>query len=613
MKKVQELEHVTIRFLGDSGDGMQLTGTQFTRSTAIAGNDLSTMPDYPAEIRAPAGTLYGVSGFQIQFSSEQIHTPGDQADVIIAMNPAALKAGLNYVRENGTIIVNIDSFTDRNLRLAKYQENPLEDDFLKGYQVFKVEMTRLTKDALEDVNLSHKEKERCKNFFALGMIFWMYNRPIDATVEWIKNKFSGKPEWVAANSKALIAGRNFADSTDLFVTSYKVAEAKIEPGIYRRITGNEALALGLITAGEVAGKNIFYGSYPITPASDILQYMSIYKHFGVKTLQAEDEIAAIGSAIGASFAGNIGVTATSGPGLALKSEFMGLAVMVELPLIVMDVQRSGPSTGMPTKTEQADLMQAMYGRSGEAPVPVIAPFSSADCFWAAYEAVQIATKFMTPVILLSDLYLANGAEPWKIPDVDLLPPIDIEHAKEGEEYLPYERNKSTLARKWAIPGTPGLEHRLGGLEKEDITGNVSYDPDNHQKMVELRAEKVERVGAFIKEPEIFGDKSGDVLVVSWGSTYGSVLTAVEELRKEGKKVSFYHLRWLSPLPKSLAKYLPNFKTVLVPEINTGQLLQFIRSKYLVDAVGLNVIKGLPLAVLELKNAIENIIGAQNER
>lgn len=613
MKKVQELEHVTIRFLGDSGDGMQLTGTQFTRSTAIAGNDLSTMPDYPAEIRAPAGTLYGVSGFQIQFSSEQVHTPGDQADVIVAMNPAALKAGLNYIRENGTIIVNIDSFTDRNLRLAKYQENPLEDDMLKGYQVFKVEMTRLTKDALKDIELSHKEKERCKNFFALGMIYWMYNRPIDTTVEWIKNKFSGKPEWVKANSKALIAGRNFADSTDLFVTSYRVTEAKIEPGIYRRITGNEALALGLITAGEIAGKNIFYGSYPITPASDILQYMSIYKHFGVKTLQAEDEIAAIGSAIGASFAGNIGVTATSGPGLALKSEFMGLAVMVELPLVVMDVQRSGPSTGMPTKTEQADLMQAMYGRSGEAPVPVIAPFSSADCFWAAYEAVQIATKFMTPVVLLSDLYLANGAEPWKIPDVDSLPPIDVEQAKDGEEYLPYQRDEATLARKWAVPGTPGLEHRLGGLEKEDITGNVSYDPENHQKMVEFRAEKVQRVGDFVNEPEIYGDKSGDVLVISWGSTYGSVLTAVEELRKEGKKVSFYHLRWLNPLPKSLGKYLPNFNNVLVPEINTGQLLQFIRSKYLVDAVGLNVIKGLPIAVSELKNAIQNMIGAQNGR
>ena len=608
MKQNAALKSVTIRFLGDSGDGMQLTGTQFTRTTAIAGNDLSTMPDFPAEIRAPAGTLYGVSGFQIQFSSETVYTPGDEADVIVAMNPAALKTGLNYLKENGVIILNTDAFTERNLRLAKYDENPLENSSLTGYQVFPVEMTRLTKDALENVTLSHKEKDRCKNFFALGMIYWLYNRSLDTTLEWIKRKFAAQPDWSEANSVALIAGRNFADSNELFQTSYEVPHATIEPGIYRRITGNEALALGLVAAGTAAGISIFYGSYPITPASDVLQYLSVYKNYGVKTLQAEDEIAAVGAAIGASFAGNIGVTGTSGPGVALKSEFLGLAVMTELPLIILNIQRSGPSTGMPTKTEQSDLMQAMFGRSGEAPMPIIAPSSPSDCFWAAYEAIRIATTFMTPVMVLSDLYLANSAEPWRVPQTDALPKIDIKFAKSTDDYEPYKRNPETLARQWAIPGTAGLEHRLGGLEKQDVTGNVSYDPDNHEKMVQYRADKVQRIADVVDEPKLLGDESGDVLIVSWGSTYGAVFTAFNQLQDAGHRVSLLHLRWVNPLPKSLETHLRNFKKVVVPELNAGQLLALIRSKYLVDAIGINKIKGSPFTVRELKTAILKQIG-----
>jgi 2-oxoglutarate ferredoxin oxidoreductase subunit alpha len=608
MKHVETLPRVTIRFLGDSGDGMQLTGTQFTRATALSLNDLSTLPDFPAEIRAPAGTTYGVSGFQIQFSSEDVYTPGDEADVIVAMNPAALKAGLKYLKDNGVILLNIDSFTDRNLKLAKYESNPLEDGTLSGYQVFPIEMTRLTKDALENVELTNKEKDRCKNFFALGVVFWLFNRPLEPTLEWIQKKFAGKPEWIEANTKALLAGRNFADSTELFQTSYEVPHAVIEPGIYRRITGNEAIALGLVAAGVKSKHSIFYGSYPITPASDILQYLSVYKNFDVKTLQAEDEIAAIGAAIGASFAGDIGVTGTSGPGVALKSEFMGLAVMTELPLVILNIQRSGPSTGMPTKTEQADLMQAFFGRSGEAPLPIIAPSSPSDCFMAAYEAVQVATHFMVPVMVLSDLYLANSAEPWKIPDTDQLPGFDMPIAQPGEAYKPYLRNPETLARKWALPGTPGLEHRLGGLEKEDVTGNVSYDPLNHQKMVMYRAEKVKRVGKFVTEPNIIGPDSGDVLVVSWGSTYGAVYSAVKQLQKEGQNVSMLHLRWINPLPEILGQTVKNFKRVVVPELNTGQLLKIIRSEYLVDAVGINKIQGMPFTVKELLGSLTKIIG-----
>lgn len=606
-KTVKELEHVTIRFAGDSGDGMQLTGNQFTRTTALSLNDLSTFPDFPAEIRAPAGSVYGVSGFQIHFSSEEVHTPGDKADVLVAMNPAALQASLKFIQNNAVIILNKDAFTPRNLKLAGYEEDPTENGKLKGYQVYSVDISRLTQEALKDIDLTHKEKERCKNFFALGIVYWLYNRKIDPTIDWIQRKFAAQPLWKEANEEALRAGRNFAEATELFRTSYKVTEAKIEPGIYRQVTGNEALVIGLIAAGEKSGRNIFLGSYPITPASEILQMMSLQKNFGVKTFQAEDEMAAIGAALGASFAGDIGVTATSGPGLALKSEFLGLAVMTELPLVVCNIQRAGPSTGMPTKTEQSDLNQALYGRSGEAPLAVISAKSPADCFHVAYEAVKIATQFMTPVVVLSDVYLANGAEPWRIPDENKLPPIDITFAKSDELFTPYMRDENTLARKWAIPGTPNLEHRIGGLEKANITGEVSYDPDNHDEMVRLRAEKIQRIKDYVEEPEIFGDDSGDVLIVSWGSTYGTVLTVVEQLRKEGKKVSFYHLRWINPLPNSLRKYIRNFKKVIVPEVNLGQLAKIIRSEYLVDAISFNKVRGLPLQVIDLKNAVNELI------
>lgn len=607
-KSVKELDHVTIRFAGDSGDGMQLTGKQFTRTTALSINDLSTFPDFPAEIRAPAGSVYGVSGFQIHFSSEEVHTPGDKADVLVAMNPAALKASLKYIENNAVIILNRDAFTPRNLKLAGYEQDPTEDGSLKGYQIYPVEISRLTQEALTDIELTHKEKERCKNFFALGIVYWLYTRPMEPTVEWIERKFASQPVWKEANIQALKAGRNFAEATELFRTSYKVTKAKIEPGIYRQVTGNEALVIGLIAAGEKSGRNIFLGSYPITPASEILQMMAMHKNFGAKTFQAEDEMAAIGAAVGASFAGDIGVTATSGPGMALKSEFLGLAVMTELPLVICDIQRAGPSTGMPTKTEQSDLNQALYGRSGEAPLAVIAAKSPADCFHAAYEAVKISMMFMTPVIVLSDVYLANGAEPWRIPDESSLPPIEVNFARPDEEFAPYLRDELTLARKWAIPGTPNLQHRIGGLEKANITGEVSYDPDNHDEMVRLRAEKIKRIGDFVEEPEIYGDESGDVLIVSWGSTYGTVLTVVEQLRREGRSVSFYHLRWINPLPRSLEKYIGNFKKVIVPEVNMGQLAKIIRSEYLVDAIPFNVIKGLPIRVVELKSAIKELLG-----
>ena len=612
-KSIKELEHVTIRFAGDSGDGMQLTGNQFTRTTALSMNDLSTFPDFPAEIRAPAGSVYGVSGFQIHFSSEEVHTPGDKADVLVAMNPAALQASLKFIENNAVIILNKDAFTPRNLKLAGYEEYPTENGKLKGYQVYSVDISRLTQEALKEIDLTHKEKERCKNFFALGIVYWLYNRKMDPTIDWIQKKFAAQPLWKEANEEALKAGRNFAEATELFRTSFKVTKAEIEPGIYRKVTGNEALVIGLIAAGEKSGRNIFLGSYPITPASEILQMMALHKNFGVKTFQAEDEMAAIGAAIGASFAGDIGVTATSGPGMALKSEFLGLAVMTELPLIICDIQRAGPSTGMPTKTEQSDLNQALYGRSGEAPLAVIAAKNPSDCFHAVYEAVKIATQFMTPVVVLSDVYLANGAEPWRIPDEGKLPPIEINFAKPDELFTPYLRDENTLARKWAIPGTPNLEHRIGGLEKANITGEVSYDPDNHDEMVRLRAEKIQRIKDYVEEPEIYGDESGDVLIVSWGSTYGTVLTVVEQLRKENRRVSFYHLRWINPLPDNLGKYIKNFKKAIVPEVNLGQLVKIIRSEYLIDAVSFNKVRGLPLQVIELKNAINDLIEGKNVR
>jgi len=606
-KKINKIDHVVVRFAGDSGDGMQLTGNQFTTATAVVGNDLITLPDYPAEIRAPAGTLFGVSGFQIHFSSEPVFTPGDNPDVLVAMNPAALKVNLKELSLNAVIIANQDAFSGRNLELAGFENNPLEDDTLKGYQVFPVPITTLTRRALEGMGLTQKEMDRCKNFFALGMMYWMYTRPLDTTDKWIESKFKKRPELVEANRKAMQAGFNFADTTEIFTVHYEVEHAEIPAGLYRNLSGNEALSLGLIAAADKSGLNLFLGSYPITPASDILHELSKHKNFGVKTFQAEDEIAAINASIGAAFAGSIGVTTTSGPGLALKTEAMGLAVMTELPLVIVNVQRGGPSTGLPTKTEQADLLQAVYGRNGETPIPVIAAQSPSDCFDAAYEATSTALKFMTPVLLLSDGYIANGAEPWKIPDVDKLEPINVEFAKDPDKYSPYARDKGTLARMWAIPGTPGLEHRIGGLEKEDVTGNVSYDSDNHELMMRTRAEKVQKIADVAEDPKIFGEEKGDVLVVSWGSTFGTVRAVVESLQHEGHKVSNYHLRWVNPLPKSLGKYLMNFKYILVPEINLGQLIKIIRSEYLVDAKGYNVVRGLPLRTRDLKNKIEEIL------
>ena len=606
-KKINKIDHVVVRFAGDSGDGMQLTGNQFTTATAVVGNDLITLPDYPAEIRAPAGTLFGVSGFQIHFSSEPVFTPGDNPDVLVAMNPAALKVNMKELNLNAIIIANEDAFSGRNLTLAGFETNPLEDDSLKGFQVFPVPITTLTRRALEGLGLMQKEMDRCKNFFALGMMYWMYTRPLETTTKWIEEKFKKRPELVEANKKAMQAGYNFAETTEIFSVHYEVEHAKIPAGLYRNLSGNEALSLGLIAAAEKAGLKLFLGSYPITPASDILHELSKHKNFGVKTFQAEDEIAAINASIGAAFAGSIGVTTTSGPGIALKTEAMGLAVMTELPLVIVNVQRGGPSTGLPTKTEQADLLQAVYGRNGETPVPVIAAQSPSDCFQTAYEATAMALKFMTPVLLLSDGYIANGAEPWSIPDVDKLSPITVNFAKDPDKFSPYARDKDTLARMWAVPGTPGLEHRIGGLEKDDVTGNVSYDPDNHDHMVRTRAEKVQRIADFVEDPKIFGKEKGDVLVVSWGSTYGTVRAVVEKLQQEGKSVSNYHLRWIHPLPKSLGKYLNNYKHILVPEINLGQLIKIIRSEYLVDAKGYNVVRGLPLRTRDLKQHIEEIL------
>src|SRR4026209_1210187 len=525
-KHLEELETVTIRFAGDSGDGMQLTGTQFTNTSAVVGNDISTLPDFPAEIRAPAGSLPGVSGFQLNFSSQDIKTPGDQPNVLVAMNPAALKVNLADLEEGGTLIVNTDSFTPENLKYANYATNPLDDNSLAGYRVHKLPITTLNMNALKgNVELSRKEIDRSKNFFALGVLYWLYDRPMDNTLNWIRTKFSKNPELAKANEIALKTGYNFADTTEVFTTHYTVKKAQIAPGKYRKITGNEATAIGFIAASQISGRPLFYGSYPITPASDILHELSRHKGFGVVTFQAEDEIAAVGSVIAAAFGGALALTGTSGPGIALKSEAIGLAVMTELPIVIVNVQRGGPSTGLPTKTEQADLLQAMFGRNGECPVPIVAAATPSDCFAMAFEAFRIATMFMTPVFYLSDGYLGNGSEPWKLPKVDELPKIDIEYRTEAEGFHPYLRNEATLARPWAIPGTPGLEHRIGGLEKQHITGNVSYDPDNHEFMVRLRAEKVARIANFIPEVEVFGKPEGKLLVVGWGGTYGAITSA----------------------------------------------------------------------------------------
>jgi 2-oxoglutarate ferredoxin oxidoreductase subunit alpha len=609
MHKTKEvLPEVTIRLAGDSGDGMQLAGSELATTSALVGNDIGTYPDFPAEIRAPAGTLPGVSGFQLHFSSYDIHTPGDEYDVLIAMNPAALKTNLKGLKPNGILIVNTDSFTERNLQLAHYETNPLEDGSLDKYQLFPVAITTLTRKALEELNLSQKVVDRCKNFFALGMTFWLFNRPMDHTINLIKQKFGKKPELVEANIRALKAGYNYCEATELFITSYEVRPAKLTPGKYRNVTGNTGLVLGLIAASQKAGLPLFLGSYPITPASDILHELSRYKNFGVITFQAEDEIAAVTSAIGASYSGGIGVTSTSGPGLALKTEAVGLAVSAELPLVVIDVQRAGPSTGMPTKTEQGDLLFAVYGRNSDAPVAVLAASRPADCFETAFEAVRIALKYMTPVILLSDGYLANGAEPWRIPSVKELPEIPVEFATDAESFAPYLRDEKTLARPWAVPGTPGLEHRIGGLEKEAVTGNVSYDPRNHEYMVRMREEKIERIADEIPPIEVDGPDTADLLVLGWGSTYGSIRTAVEHKQKEGKSVARVHLRWLNPLPKDLGDVLSRFKRVLIPENNRGHLLRIIRSNYLIPAIGLNKVQGQPFSASEIEHKIDEILG-----
>ena len=601
---IEELEAVTIRFAGDSGDGMQVTGGQFTATSAIIGNDISTLPDFPAEIRAPAGSLPGVSGYQLNFSSRDIRTPGDEPQVLVAMNPAALKVNIKDLESGGILVLNTDEFNDGNLKKAGYASNPLNDGSLSGYRVFNVPITSLTLKSLENSSLPFKQQERCKNFYALGLMYWLYDRPMEPTLKWIEEKFGAKPEVAEANTMALRAGYNYADTMEIFTAHYHVGKAQIKPGKYRNITGNEATAIGFITASQLAGRPIFYGSYPITPASDVLHDLSKHKNFGVKTFQAEDEIAAIGAAIGAAFAGHIGLTGTSGPGVALKSEAIGLAVMTELPLIVIDVQRGGPSTGLPTKTEQADLLQAMFGRNSESPVGIVAPATPADCFRMAIEAVRLATKYMAPVFFLSDGYLGNGSEPWEIPSLDSLPEMKINFRTDAEGFFPYLRDEKTLARPWAVPGTPGLEHRIGGLEKQNITGNVNYEPDNHDFMVRLRAEKIQRMQQDIPTLEVFGKPEGKVLVLGWGSTYGAITTAVEQMQEKGQAVSSAHLRYLNPFPSNLGDVLKGFETVIVPELNLGQLCMLIRAMFLIDAVSLSQVKGKPFKVSTLVNKIK---------
>jgi 2-oxoglutarate ferredoxin oxidoreductase subunit alpha len=602
------IEQAVIRFAGDSGDGMQVTGSQFTNTVALYGNDIATFPDYPAEIRAPAGTVPGVSGFQLNFSSGEVHTPGDAVDALIAMNPAALKVNIGDLKANGILIVNSDSFKETDLRKAHLTANPLEDHTLDKFRVFPVELQRLTRAALQHLGLDAKAMDRCKNFFALGMCYWLYNRSMGPTVRWIDDKFKKKPLLAEANQLALKAGYSYCEATEVFQTSYEIPPAQLSPGVYRNLSGNQALALGFVTAAHKAGLQLFLGSYPITPASDILHELSQYKNFGVLTFQAEDEIAAITSAIGASYAGKLAITTTSGPGMALKTEALGLAVMTELPLVVCDIQRGGPSTGLPTKTEQADLLQALFGRNSEAPIPVIAAATPADCFWIAVEASRIALKYMVPVIVLSDGYLANGAEPWRIPSVDEIPGITVHFASDPNDFHPYKRHPETLARPWAIPGTPGLEHRIGGLEKQDVTGNVNYEPLNHENMVRIRAAKIEAITQDVPNVMPSGDPEGDLLIVSWGSTYGSITQSVKAQREKSRKIGHLHLRYLNPLPANLGDILKRYKKVLVPELNMGQLLWVLRAKYLVNAIGLNKIQGRPFKQSELDQKIEEVLG-----
>jgi 2-oxoglutarate/2-oxoacid ferredoxin oxidoreductase subunit alpha len=609
-KPRRTLTRAVIRFAGDSGDGMQVTGEQFTTEAAWAGNDISTLPNFPAEIRAPAGTLFGVSSFQLQFGSQRVYTPGDQLDALVAMNPAALKVHLADLKPGGILIVNTAAFEERNLTKAGYAKNPLEDaDLASKYRLHQVDITGLTKAALEDLPLNAKEKDRCKNFFALGLVSWIYTRPLDPTLDAIKKRFAKNPTFVEANIRVLKAGHAFGETAEIFAENYGVDPAEMAPGVYRSMIGNRALAWGLLAAAERTQIPIVFGAYPITPASSILEELAMHKRFKVRTFQAEDEIAAVTSAVGASFGGAIGVTASSGPGIALKGEAIGLAVMAELPLVIFDIQRGGPSTGLPTKTEQADLMQALYGRNSESPIVVLAPSSPGDCFFIAYEAVRIAIKYMVPVMVLSDGYLANGSEPWLLPDPKTLPDIPVHFRTEKEGFFPYMRDPATLARPWVRPGTPGLEHRIGGIEKQDVTGNISYEPENHDHMVRTRAEKVRRVAQEIPPLSINGPHTGDVLVVGWGGTFGAITAAVEEAQMEGKAVSSVHLRYLNPLPPDLGQTLRQFRKVLVPEINSGQLVRILRAEYLVDAVGFNRVRGVPLQTQEILEAINQLVEA----
>ena len=608
-RKREIIEKAVIRFCGDSGDGMQITGSQFTNTVALYGNDLATFPDYPAEIRAPAGTLPGVSGYQVHFSSNDVYTPGDSVDALIAMNPAALKMNLADLKPNGILIVNLDDFGETDLRKAQMTSNPIEDHSLDGYRLFPVGLTKLTRAALKDLGLDNKTVDRCKNFFALGMCYWLYNRSMDTTLRWIDDKFKSKPALVQANRTAMQAGYSYCEATEAFQISYEIPPAKLAPGVYRNVSGNSALAMGFVAASQKAGIPLFLGSYPITPASDILHELSAYKNFGVITFQAEDEIAAITSAIGAAYAGALGITTTSGPGMSLKTEALGLAVAVELPLVVCDIQRGGPSTGLPTKTEQADLLQALFGRNSEAPIPVLAPATPGDCFWIALEASRIAIKYMVPVIILSDGYLANGAEPWRIPSLADLPDIPVHFETNPVDFQPYRRNPKTLARPWAIPGTPGLEHRIGGIEKQDVTGNINYEPLNHERMVRLRAEKVAAIVQDVPDVVPAGDPSGDLLIVAWGSTHGPITAALKAQREKGRRIGHVHLRHLNPLPKNLGEVLGRYDRVLVPEMNMGQLVMLLRAKFLVDAQGYNKIQGKPFKQSEIERKIEEILAA----
>lgn len=613
-KKTIELEGATIRLVGDSGDGMQLLGTQLTNTSALLGNDVATFPDYPAEIRAPRGTRAGVSGFQVQFSSHDIFTPGDRLDALVAMNPAALVTNINDLRPGGILVVNEDGFADKDLQLATLDSNPLTDGSLDSYRLIKVAMTLLTRKAVEELGLGSKVADRCKNFFAMGMVYWLFGRDLAPTLRFIQAKFGNKPDIAQANERALRAGWNYGETTEEFDCSFRIAPAQLPAGEYRNMMGNQSLAWGLLTAAQLSGKELFLGSYPITPASDILHELSKFKHFKVRTFQAEDEIAAVCSAIGASFGGAMATTTTSGPGLALKSEGLGLAVMLELPLVVINVQRGGPSTGLPTKTEQADLFQAMFGRNGECPMPVLASRSPSDCFDVAIEAWRIAAKYMTPVMLLSDGYIANGSEPWRIPELKDLPRIDIQHPGPGnpdEEFRPYDRDEN-LARPWALPGTPGLMHRIGGLEKDQHTGNVSYDPDNHEFMVRLRAEKIANIDQDIPLQDVTGPQSGDILLLSWGGTFGSCTTAAHQCRAQGLSVGHAHLRYLNPLPRNLGEVLKRFRRVLIPELNLGQLRMIVRANYLVDAIGVNKVKGKPFAVSEIMERIRQQLATIQE-